>query len=281
VDGTWFVQGGEALEETLGGMIEPKVFFVDSFTSEPFRGNSAAVCLLENELEDAVMLRIAKEFGLSETAFVLNERIRFFSPKMEIPLCGHALLAVAKVHFHLTERQDLRLTTGRGVEIRVSRVDDRICVQLPWEDVKPGTILKAALIAMGIEQVLNVSIAADSPILVVELADANALQALRPDFEKLEVSCHSVNGIVVTAPGLNGFDYQLRYLWPWSGTNEDPVTGGVQRFLAPYWAQRLGKKELRAFQCSERGGEMDLEVPDDGVRILGQAVIVLEGRLLV
>lgn len=260
--------------------VEVRTFFVDSFTREPFRGNPAAVCLLPHAVEEATMQKIATEFGLSETAFVLEDTIRYFSPKMEIPLCGHATLAAAKVLFSLSDRAELTFTTGSGVVIPILRKESgQISFSFPSEGLRPGAISDAALEALGLGNGGKVWAAAATPVLVVEVDDPQVLRDLKPDFVRLEASCEGISGIVVTAPGGEGYDYELRYFWPWSGTNEDPVTGGVQRFVAPLWARKLGKSVLRAYQRSPRGGEICLGVFDERVDLSGDAVILLEGRL--
>jgi PhzF family phenazine biosynthesis protein len=247
----------------------------------PFRGNPAAVCLLTEAIDDLTMQSIATEFGLSETAFVLGDRIRFFSPKMEIPLCGHATLAAAKVLFQSLDESELSLTTGGGVTIPITRqASGELAIGFPREELQVGAISQETLDSLGITECASVWKAEKTPVILVEINDAIHLQNLAPDFDRLERSCAGINGIVVTAPGDEEFDYYMRYFWPWSRTNEDPVTGGVQRFVAPFWAEKLGKTNLRAHQSSPRGGELELAVSESQVTISGEAAIVLEGILI-
>ncbi len=257
-----------------------RTFIVDSFTREPFRGNPAAVCLLPETIDDDTIGLIAREFGLSETAFVLGNRIRFFSPKMEIPLCGHATLAAAKVLFDGPEVTSLSLTTGSGVTIPITKSESGgIAFGFPIEELQDATIAEEALDAIGISEIRTVKRAEKTPVILVEIGECGELCRLTPEFGRLEKACVGINGIVVTAHDGDRYDYQLRYFWPWSGTNEDPVTGGVQRFVAPFWAEKLGKTKLHSYQCSPRGGEMEIQLRENQVVISGEATIVLKGNL--
>ncbi|MEQ1825136.1 MAG: PhzF family phenazine biosynthesis protein [Pirellula sp.] len=265
-----------------------KSYIVDSFTTAPFRGNPAGVCFLERPLSPETMLNITREFGLSETAFIertnsLNTLpIRYFSPKTEIRLCGHATLAAAKVVFENPQLSEITFVTGEQLELNIERSDEKIVMAFPIypvEEIAPVSI--AMISALGLQRVLRTSFNANTKIVILEIESSIELAALRPDFALLEKSHSGINGVLVTAPAnSDGFDFYYRYFWPWSGTDEDPVTGGVQTFLAKYWADKLGRKRLRAFQSSERTGFMDVELTDDKVLIFGSAVIVLEGKLM-
>lgn len=262
-----------------------KTFIVDSFTDVPFRGNPAGVCLTASPLREKVMLDIAQELGLSETAFVQDSgtaghfSIRYFSPKMEIPLCGHATLASAKVLFETRSSSEARLTTVEGIELAVREAEGRIEMAFPAYDTRPAEAPPALLEALGLRAVESVAYNEETHILLLEIEDASELAALEPDFAALLQSHDAINGVVVTAPGTDGYDFHSRYFWPWSGTNEDPVTGGTHTFLAPYWSARLGKTRMRSFQASKRTGFMEVEPTDEGLLIRGEAVIVFEGRL--
>jgi len=265
-----------------------KAFVIDAFTDRPFRGNPAAVCLVESPLGVDQMLSIAREFNLSETAFIapLGPRgafsIRYFSPKMEIPLCGHATLAAARVVHDVDGLDEVHFTNVQGLDL-VARISaDRISMVFPDYDLKPATAPRALLAALGIEVVRNAAYNKETKILLLEIASATVLAGLKPDFEALQRAHDSINGVLVTASsGTDGYDFHSRYFWPWSGTNEDPVTGGTHTFLTRYWAVRLGKARMRSFQSSPRSGFMDVELKDGQVVITSQAVIVLEGRLSV
>ncbi len=265
-----------------------QTFIVDAFTAAPFKGNPAGVCLPDRELADDHMLAIAREINASETAFVrpLPEggfSIRYFSPRMEIPLCGHATLAAAKVLGQLGRVSDIVLfrTRTRG-ELTVRLHATGLDMTLPAYALQPATAPEALFAALGVGTPLHTAFEPHTRMLLMEVADAAVLRGLRPDAARLLASHQGINGVAVTARSTTtGVDYEVRYFWPWSGTLEDPVTGAVQTFLAPYWAARLGKQRMRVHQCSERGGELEVEVATPGsVVVRGQAVIVLEGRLM-
>jgi len=260
-------------------------YIVDAFTSKPFKGNPAGVCITKFPLEDSLMLDIASELGFSETAFVrhVNDEdfaIRYFSPKMEIPLCGHATVASSKVVFDLFEKEHLRFTTNTGEVLPVSRSSSRVVMDFPVYETRAAEAPEALLVALGIEKVNNVAYNRETNILLLEIESTEVLGLLNPDYEKLIKSHSSINGVLVTAASQkDNYDYHSRYFWPWSGTNEDPVTGGIQTFLATYWSSKLGKTRMRTFQSSSRTGEMEVELIDGKVRIMAEAVVLLEGQM--
>ena len=263
-----------------------KSYFVDAFTNEPFKGNPAGVCFLEQELDKEVMLKIAQEFGFSETAFIQKTNkhstytIRYFSPKKEIPLCGHATLASAKVIFKDTDVNEIYFITSENLELAIKKHGEEIMMEFPIYDTITATVLLATLAALGLTKVINTVYSPKNKIILLEISDPQLLAMLTPNFEALKNSYENINGILVTARSANEeYDFHYRYFWPWAGANEDPVTGGVQTFLAKYWAEKLNKKEMKAFQSSQRTGCMTVELRGDKVMIFGKAVIVLEGNL--
>ena len=264
-----------------------KTCIVDSFTTAQFKGNPAGVCLLEEDLPVATMQSIALELGLSETAFVKRLdgvhrfSIRFFSPKKEIPLCGHATLAAAKVLFRHSASRELYFINVEQVELLVTRQDEEITMSFPVYDTVPVQVPDAMMAALGLKELVWSAYSEKNKIVLLEIADSDLLAGLSPDFNALVHSYQGINGVLVTARSRNeAFDYQYRYFWPWAGTNEDPVTGGVQTFLAKYWSEKLNKEKMLAFQSSERTGQMAVELDNDKVRISSTAVIVFEGDLL-
>jgi PhzF family phenazine biosynthesis protein len=264
-----------------------KSYIVDSFTHEPFKGNPAGVCFLENELNDEVMLKIAQEFGLSETAFVKatartdTYSIRFFSPQKEIPLCGHATLAAAKVIFKSTELHEIHFITWHNLDLTIKKVDHEIIMEFPVYDTIAATVPATMLKALGLDSITQASFSKESKIMVLEIDDCDLLTRLNPDFIGLVKTYDDINGVLVTAPSKNSYyDFHYRYFWPWAGTNEDPVTGGVQTFLAKYWAKKLNKTKMKAFQSSSRTGLMTVELQGGKVYIYGEAIIILEGNLV-
>ena len=263
-----------------------KTFFVDSFTKEPFKGNPAGVCFPGYAISEDRMLQIAHEFGLSETAFVQNTNkpdtygIRYFSPKKEIPLCGHATLAAAKIIFKLPAFDEIHFITVKNLDLRIKRQGEEILMELPIYDTLAAIAPPAMLKALGLSEIIHTAYNQESKIILLEIADSDILAGLAPDFNALLHSHESIHGVLVTAPSNNrDYDYQYRYFWPWAGTNEDPVTGGVQTFLAKYWSERLNKRIMKAFQPSKRTGYINIELQKDKVLLSSQAVIILEGEL--
>lgn len=264
-----------------------KSYIVDSFTDTPFKGNPAGVCFLEEQIGNEKMLEIAREFGLSETAFLGKTAkadtytIRFFSPKKEIPLCGHATLASAKVIFKNTALHEIHFITTENIDLYIRHEDEEIIMEFPVYDTIDVTVPDSMLSALGLLKVVNTAFSPKNKIILLEINDPALLADLKPDFNALVKSYTNINGILVTAASLNKVhDFHYRYFWPWAGTNEDPATGGVQTFLAKYWSLKLGKKIMKAFQSSERTGTMTVELEGDKVLIFAQAVIVLEGNLV-
>jgi len=262
-----------------------KTFFVDSFTDQKFKGNPAAVCITEQAMEISAMQNIATEIGFSETAFIQHlsgnrYSIRFFTPKKEIPLCGHATLAASKIIFDSTDLAAITFQNIEQTELPIEKTGDAIVMQFPVYDTVETDVPQAMLAALGINKVLNTRYSPKNKIILIEIESADELTGLQPDFAALLQSYNGINGVLVTAASNSaGFDFHYRYFWPWAGTNEDPVTGGVQTFLTKYWATRLGKTSLKAFQCSARTGRMNTELKGNKVLIYGKAVTVLEGEL--
>lgn len=264
-----------------------KTYIVNSFTRELFKGNPAGVCFPGKRLLDDQMLAIARELGFSETAFVYSRpekntyTIRYFSPKMEIPLCGHATLASAKVIYENEEIQELRFITAQELQLNVGREGNRFIMEFPAYGTEPAPCPDALIEALGISSINHCGFNKELSILLLEIPDCQALAALTPDFEALVRSHDAINGVLVTARSTqDAYDFHSRYFWPWSGTNEDPVTGGTHTFLTPYWSNRLGKRALKSFQSSARTGSMDVELIDDHTLLIkSEAVIVLEGQL--
>ncbi len=264
-----------------------KSYIVDSFTNKPFKGNPAGVCFLEKEISNEKMLEIAQEFGLSETAFLGKTdkadtyTIRFFSPKKEIPLCGHATLASAKVIFKNTTQNEIHFITSESIDLYIRQQHDEIIMEFPVYDTTDATVPASMLAALGLTNVVNTAFSPKNKIILLEINDAALLAELKPDFNALVKSYDNINGVLVTAASFNKeHDFHYRYFWPWAGTNEDPVTGAVQTFLAKYWSLKLGKKKMKAFQSSERTGHMTVTLEGDKVLIAAQAVIMLEGNLV-
>ncbi|MFK8038924.1 MAG: PhzF family phenazine biosynthesis protein [Crocinitomicaceae bacterium] len=269
-------------------MTKIETYIVDSFTDKPVKGNPAGVCLLNQKMTDEQMLSIAKELGLSETAFVTlidkpnKYSIRYFSPVMEIPLCGHATLASSKVLFEINPKMnDIHFKNIQNLDLMIKKYKEKIEMEFPIYDTISQNTPDELLKALGIEKVLNSVFNKETNILLIEIESCQLLNNIAPNFEKLKASHTSINGVLVTAiSDKNDFDFESRYFWPWSGTNEDPVTGGTHTFLAKYWAERLNKKKMNSFQCSERTGFMEVElISDSKLTIKSEAQIILKGEL--
>ncbi|MDZ3993137.1 PhzF family phenazine biosynthesis protein [Pseudomonas sp. Teo4] len=259
-----------------------EIFQVDAFSAEPFGGNPAAVIPLESWLPDDVLQRIAEENNLSETAyFVRNGEaydLRWFTPTVEVDLCGHATLASAYVLFEqLGETaQVLRFNTRSG-ELRVSRgADGLLAMDFPAKQPVAVDIPEGLLEALGLGDARQLY-RSDDFVLMID--DASLLDSLKPDFVAL--SAFDVRGIAVTAPG-RGYDFVTRWFGPRVGVNEDPVTGSAHTSLAPLWAERLGKASLSCEQGGARKGQLFCEVPGNGrVIISGRAALYLRGSVFI
>ncbi|MEM7246173.1 MAG: PhzF family phenazine biosynthesis protein [Acidobacteriota bacterium] len=263
-------------------MMSLPFFQVDSFADRPFTGNPAAVVLLPvgTVLDDATLLAIAAENNLSETAFLCPDdperRLRWLTPTVEVDLCGHATLATAHVLFEqgLVTEDVVEFTTRSGV-VAVRRLSNG-WLELdfpsrPVEAVEPPPGLAEAL-GRPLDE-LHFSV--ENYLVVV--GSEREVRELRPDFGALATAVP--HGVIVTAPGDDEHDFVSRYFVPSCGIDEDPVTGSAHCTTAPYWARRLGRRELRARQVSRRGGELRCIDRDDRVGIAGRAVTVIEGRL--
>lgn len=267
-------------------MLRIESYIVDSFTDIPFKGNPAGVCILEENLSENKMLTIAKELGYSETAFIKKNKdtfsIRYFSPLQEIPLCGHATLAASKIVFEKnSEINKIHFVTIQGIDLLITKEEDNILMEFPVYDTHAMEVPDALIKALGIHKIANSVYNTETNIIVLEIDDVQVLQNLKPNFEALIRSHDTINGVLVTATSnKENFDFESRYFWPWSGTNEDPVTGGTHTFLAKYWADRLQKNKLNSFQCSERSGFMEVELIGGNKLVLkSKAQIVFEGFL--
>ncbi|UUT21849.1 PhzF family phenazine biosynthesis protein [Pseudomonas sp. T8] len=257
------------------------IFQVDAFSSTPFGGNPAAVCPLDAWLPDATLQRIAEENNLSETAYFVRNgelfELRWFTPTVEVDLCGHATLAAAWVLFEqLNEPSELLRFSTRSGELRVRRDGERLSMDFPAKQPAAVEIPPSLLHALGLPRA-EALYRTDDYLLVVE--DEAIIAGLKPDFAAL--AKFDVRGIAVTAPGKQ-FDFVSRWFGPSVGVNEDPVTGSAHTSLAPYWAQRLGKTRLSAEQGGARKGQLWCKVLDNGrVLISGQGALYLKGTIFI
>lgn len=255
---------------------------VDAFTSEPFRGNPAAVCVLPAPREERWMQAVAREMNLSETAFVHPEadgfRLRWFTPNAEVDLCGHATLASAHVLWsegHLAPTLAARFITRSGQLLAVKK-GEWIELDFPAE---PVTMTETP---RGLLEALNVTasfVGKNRFDYLVEVASEEIVRGLQPDFRGL--AAIAMRGVIVTSHASSApYDFVSRFFAPALAVDEDPVTGSTHCALAPYWAERLHKKEMLGYQASARGGEVHVRLGKERVYLRGQAITVMRGELV-
>lgn len=279
----------------LGGIARParlpyrrrmRIFQVDAFTEVPFRGNPAAVCPLEQPRDDAWMQQVAAEMNLSETAFVWPEndrfRLRWFTPLVEVPLCGHATLATTHVLHELGLVENEVVYDTRSGLLRARRHRDGYELDFPAIRGEPceAPAPIAAAVAADHQAIRLPREGMGEDNYLFELADESAVRTLQPDFAALR---DHAAGVIVTARANPGqpHDFVSRYFVPAAGIDEDPVTGSAHCALAPYWADKLGRTELTGYQASRRGGTVAVHLTGDRVLLRGNAVTVLDGTLRV
>lgn len=261
------------------------IWQVDAFTAVPFAGNPAAVCLLPGPVGAVWMAAVAAEMNLSETAFLWPVEdgfsLRWFTPAVEVDLCGHATLASAHVLFSegvLAEGETARFHSRSGL-LTARQVDGQIELDFPAKPANKTAVPEELLPALGLTgaEVLYTGKGGGDYLIVMD--DEQRLRTLEPDFAALRRQ--PVRGIIVTAVSSGGeFDFISRFFAPGSGIDEDPVTGSAHCCLAPYWAGQLGKDSFTAFQASPRGGVLQVLLEGERVKLRGTAVTVLSGRLL-
>jgi len=256
---------------------------VDAFTDRPFAGNPAAVCILERARDAEWMQRVALEMNLSETAFLVPAAdgydLRWFTPEVEIDLCGHATLASAHVLWqdgHLAPDAEARFHTRSGL-LTCRRDGDWIWMDFPAKPSEPVDGMPELAAALGVNAVHVGRSHFDH---VVEVESEDVVRGARPDISR--IATFPVRGVILTARGSegSGYDFVSRFFAPAAGVAEDPVTGSAHCVLAPYWAAKLGREELTGFQASKRGGVVRVRHAGDRVHLGGQAVTVMRGELL-
>jgi PhzF family phenazine biosynthesis protein len=261
-----------------------RIVQVDAFTNKPFSGNPAAVCVLPQPAPDQWMRDVAREMNLAETAFLTPHddggfRLRWFTPAVEVDLCGHATVASAHVLWqdgHLPAGRQARFHTRSGLLLADQR-GEWIELDFPSKVAAAAQAPPELLPALGVAQAAFVGKNAFDYL--VEVDSEETLRALDPDHSKLRKL--PVRGVIVTARAGGGeYDFVSRFFAPGSGIDEDPVTGSAHCALGPYWGERLGKSEFTAFQASARGGVVRVRLEGDRVILGGQAVTVMTGELL-
>ncbi|MGH9721698.1 MAG: PhzF family phenazine biosynthesis protein [Bryobacteraceae bacterium] len=253
---------------------------VDAFTDRPFAGNPAAVCILPGERDETWMQAVAREMNLSETAFLVQDgngyNLRWFTPAVEVDLCGHATLASAHVLWEdgrLGAGEQARFYSKSGL-LTADRRGQWIEMDFPAMPQKLSQPPEGLLEGLG---VIPLYVGRNQFDYLVQLDSEETLRSLKPDYAKL--SRLGVRGVIVTSRS-SSCDFVSRFFAPGSGVDEDPVTGSAHCCLGPFWAPRLGKTELLAYQASARGGWVKVRVEGDRVKLGGQAVTVLRGELV-
>jgi len=260
--------------------MELRLYQVDAFTDRLFGGNPAAVCPLESWLPDEVMQQIAAENNLAETAFyVRGDRglhIRWFTPTVEVDLCGHATLASAHVAFHYDGvAGDVVEFASKSGPLKVKREGELLVLDFPADRVEPVAVPQLLIDALGREPIETYKGKTD--YLVVYGVEEH-VAGLQPDLADLAMV--PARGIIVTAPG-RSVDFVSRFFAPQVGVPEDPVTGSAHTTLTPYWSARLGKCELTAMQLSKRQGHLRCRQVGNRVEIAGRAVAYLQGTITI
>ena len=259
-----------------------RIVQVDAFTDRPFAGNPAAVCVLRDTPSDEWMRNVAREMNLAETAFLVPQadgyNLRWFTPAVEVDLCGHATVASAHVLWqdrHLPEGQQARFHTRSGL-LTADQHGDWIELDFPAKIAAAAEAPPELLPALGVTKAKFVG--KNVFDYLVEIESEAELRSLAPDHSRLRRL--PVRGVIVTARSSTPeFDFVSRFFAPGSGIDEDPVTGSAHTALGPYWAGILGKTEFTAFQASARGGVIKVRVDGPRVKLGGQAVTVMTGEL--
>lgn len=258
------------------------MFQVDAFTNSQFKGNPAAVVILEKKISADLMQQIAFENNLSETAFINISKtpfeIRWFTPTVEVDLCGHATLASAKALFEYYPQvagEVIKFTCLEHGILIAKKADDEIFLDFPADIATPTNLSEE--ISKAIKAEVNECFVGETKLMAV-VDNEKIVKELKPDFSA--VAKLDAMGLIVTAQS-STYDFVSRCFFPQTGVNEDPVTGSAHCVTAPYWAKKLTKKKLLAGQLSERGGELTCIVENDRVLIGGRAVLYLEGKIFI
>ena len=259
-----------------------KLYQVDAFTHTPFRGNPAAVCLLPGPADEEWMANLAKEMNLSETAFLYPEKegynLRWFTPAVEVSLCGHATLASAHILYEIgaiQPDQEAIFYTASGVLKAKKRGEE---IELDFPATPPKEIPEPAglSIALGVKAEYIGQSRFDY---LVRVASESEVREASPNFGKLNEL--GVRGVMLTSRGETEFDFISRFFAPGAGVDEDPVTGSAHCCLGPYWGAELGKEEMRAYQASPRGGIVGIRLAGERVYLTGKAVTVFQAKLVI
>jgi PhzF family phenazine biosynthesis protein len=258
-----------------------KIWIVDAFTDKPFHGNPAAVTVVKGFPNDEMCQKIAAEMNLSETAFIKplgidHFHLRWFTPLVEVELCGHATLASSHILFQekMIKGNTITFDSLSG-PLFVKRDASDIILDFPLQKTGKTLVVDQFKVLLGIESIINVVQAYDD--VIVEISDEKTLRDLKLASSSVKkIDCR---GLIITAKGNPPYDFVSRFFAPCEGIDEDPVTGSAHCKLADYWQQKLGKNEFLAYQASVRGGTLGVQIIGDRVHLKGQAVTMMEGTL--
>ncbi|MET7294552.1 PhzF family phenazine biosynthesis protein [Streptomyces griseoloalbus] len=268
-----------------------RIRIVDAFTDRPFAGNPAGVLLLDAFPDDGRLQNIALEINHAETAFAhplpaggeADWALRWFTPAVEVAMCGHATLATAHVlHTTGAHKGPVRFATRSGVLVATPGEDGAVTLDFPTAPLTAVDVPEGVAEALGAAPLTAFDTGPNIGDLLVEVADERTVHALRPDLRAL--AAYSERGIIATARAENpalGYDFVSRCFFPNVGIDEDPVTGSAHTALAPYWSERLGRSVLTGLQASPRSGRVRTELRGERTLLSGRAVTVIEGDLLV
>lgn len=256
-------------------------YIVDAFSNGVFTGNQAGVCILEDTLEDSEMLKIASEINFSETAFIKKKnndfQIRWFTPKQEMNLCGHATLAAAKVVNHIYGNDEINFISNSG-NLSIKKRNNEYEMNFPIDNYITIEKNKKILKGLGIEDCSEAIKGENTEKIIYILEEETQIKKINPNFDYLKEN-FNLKGIGVSAKGKK-YDIISRYFNPWAGVNEDSVTGSVHTVLANYWTKKLKKNNLNAFQASKRSGVIKIKKQDSKrILLIGKANIFLEGKI--
>jgi PhzF family phenazine biosynthesis protein len=257
------------------------IYTADAFTDKPFGGNPAAVCITEKPLSEELMKKIAMEMNLSETAYLVKKddefSLRWFTPAVEVDLCGHATLASSHILFEIgicSKNEPIKFHTKSGVLTSVYK-NDSIEMDFPAIEQLEIDSPKELETALGAKPVYT---GMTKWNYIVELENEKTLRAVKPDFKILQ-SLPGWGTIITAKASMNGYDFVSRFFAPEKGVPEDPVTGSAHCVLGPYWQKKTGKNEFKAYQASLRGGTLGVRVEGDRVFLSGKAVTVLMAEM--
>jgi PhzF family phenazine biosynthesis protein len=257
------------------------IYLIDAFTDQPFKGNPAGVVLLEKPATEQWMQNVAMEMNQAETAFIVplekGYNLRWFTPTVEVELCGHATLAAASIlwRLHKVPKTDTISFDTKSGWLHCTRNGETIQLDFPAKRVTSCEPPLGMILAMHLSEFTCFSNGMDY---LIEVKDEGIVRAMEPDFVKLaQVNCRGV--ILTGKSSTEGVDFVSRFFAPTCGILEDPVTGSAHCALGPYWAEKLGKNTLRGYQASKRGGYIIVEVNDNRVLLRGQAVTFMKGEI--